>query len=119
MEKKKDKIDHMLSTLVKENNLVGATLVSRDGLLLVKKTAGDLDTVAAMTAMGVASIETAVSEWGLGAVQSIEVTTNQYQFVTVNAGSRAILTVSLKKRDTSTLRSILIKAGREMGKVLD
>ncbi len=115
MERKKDRIKGMLSKLVREEGLDGAVLISRDGLVIVTE-GKELDAVAAMTAVGVASLETAASEWKLGPVEKVEVETPQHMMVVADAGPEAVLAVAVKKgRDVSEK---LKGAGKEIEKVL-
>lgn len=118
MERKKNKIKGMLSKLMSENALLEAIVLSRDGLVVIEETGEKAETVAAMVSVGVASLETAASEWDLGTAKSITVETSRHKMISVGAGPQAILLVSLEKRDTEDLLPKLVSAGMEIEKVL-
>jgi len=98
--------------------ILGAVVVSRDGLVIVGESGGDLDTVAAMTSVAMAAAETAVSEWGFGAISNITMNALQHKVAVVNAGPNALLVASVERRDMTELLPQLEKLGREIEQVL-
>jgi predicted regulator of Ras-like GTPase activity (Roadblock/LC7/MglB family) len=96
------RLEALLQELAKEPGLLGAALVSRDGLAV--QAAGSLalarETFSAMSATFMGAAEIALSELGDGKMRSIVASTDRMKLITIGA-TRDLLLVACAASDTS------------------
>jgi len=116
-ETKKEQLIAVLQNLRKIGDLIGSSVISRDGLTIASDLAKDIDeeTFAAMSAAMQGAAETAVQELKQGDLDQIIINAQRGKIITTSAGERAIL-VSLSKPSIN-LGLILLELGRTGRKI--
>ncbi len=92
-ETKKEKLINILRKLASAEDVEGAAVVTRDGLLIASELSENIDgdTFAAMSAAMQGAAETAVQELKKASPDRIIVETKNTKLITMNAGDQALL----------------------------
>ena len=95
MKSKEEKLKDPLNDIKDIQNVKGAAVVRRDGLLIVSNLPKDIeaDQLAAMTASTVGSGETASETLSIGDVKQVTVESEHGKLISTGAGQEGILTV--------------------------
>ena len=122
METKKEQLTKILEDLRKIGDMGGASIISRDGLIIASDLSSEIDgeTFAAMSAAMMGAAETAVSELKQGSLSQIIADAEKGKLIGIGAGKTAIL-ISLIKKDAN-LGLILLemkKASKKITMLLD
>jgi len=114
---KKEQLIAILQTLKKIGDLLGSSVISRDGLTIVSDLSQDIDeeTFAAMSAAMQGAAETAVSELKQGELNQIIIDAEKGKIITISAGEKAILVVLAKP--AIKLGLILLEMGKASNKI--
>lgn len=117
MPTKKEQLTEILEELRRIGDIIGSSVISRDGLIIASDLSKevDADTFAAMSAAMQGAAETAVSELKQGNLNQIIVDAEKGKIITISAGKLAIL-VALAKSDIN-LGLILLEMGKASGKI--
>ncbi len=116
-ETKKEQLTEILQNLRKIGDIVGSSVISRDGLVIASDLAKNIDeeTFAAMSAAMQGAAETAVSELKQGSLNQIIIDANKGKIITISAGKMAILVILAKP--TINLGLVLLEMGKASGKI--
>ncbi|MCK4589860.1 MAG: roadblock/LC7 domain-containing protein [Nanoarchaeota archaeon] len=114
---KKDQLVEILQTLKKIGEVLGSSIISRDGLTIASDLSQDIDeeTFAAMSAAMQGAAETAVSELKQGNLRQIIVDAQKGKIITLSAGERAILVILAKSK--INLGLVLLEMSKASGKI--
>jgi len=116
-ETKKEKLIEILHELKKVGDILGGSVISRDGLVIASDLSKDVDeeTFAAMSAAMQGAAETAVSELKQGELNQIIIDADKGKIITISAGKMAILVILTKPN--INLGLALLELGRTSGKI--
>lgn len=92
-EKKKEKLGNLLKNLIDSEDIEGAAIVRRDGILIIAEMPSSIDgrTFAAMTATMAGAAETAVTEIKDASPDTIIVEAKNTRLVSVGAGDDVLI----------------------------
>ena len=118
-ETKKERLIEILQTLKKIGEVLGSSVISRDGLIIASDLSKDIDeeTFAAMSAAMQGAAETAVSELKQGELNQIIIDAEKGKIITISAGEKAILVILAKPK--INLGLVLLEMGKASGKISD
>jgi len=116
-ETKKEQLIAVLQNLRKIGDLIGSSVISRDGLTIASDLAKDIDeeTFAAMSAAMQGAAETAVQELKQGDLDQIIINAQRGKIITTSAGEKAILVILSKP--SINLGLILLEINRTNRKI--
>ena len=116
-ETKKEQLTEILQNLRKIGDILGSSVISRDGLTIASDLAKDIDeeTFAAMSAAMQGAAETAVQELKQGNLNQIIIDAQKGKIITISAGEKAILVILSKP--SINLGLVLLELGRASGKI--
>ena len=117
-ETKKEHLIAILQTLKKIGEVLGSSVISRDGLVIASDLSTDVDeeTFAAMSAAMQGADETAVSELKQGNLKQIIIDYQNGKIIIISAGEKAILVILAKSK--INLGLALLEMGKT-GKKID
>ncbi|MCD6547274.1 MAG: roadblock/LC7 domain-containing protein [Nanoarchaeota archaeon] len=114
---KKEELDKILLDLKATGDVLGASVVSKDGLVIASDISGtNPETFAAMSAAMAGAAETAAAELKQGGVNQIIVDAKKGKLVTINAGENALLVV-IATPDVN-LGLLLLEMGKASGRII-
>ena len=111
MESKSERLTRIIKEIVAHNDVEGAAIVARNGLLITANLPSDIDErrFGAMTATMMGAIETAAITLNKGAVKRVTAEIEKSIILGIGAGPRAIVVVSLSPNATLTELSAKIE----------
>lgn len=117
VETKKEQLIEVLQDLKKIGDILGSSVISRDGLTIASDLSKDIDeeTFAAMSAAMQGAAETAASELKQGNLNQIIVDAAKGKIISLSAGEKAILVILSKPN--LNLGLALLEMGKVIGKI--
>jgi len=121
MVEKRKELENILKGLGELGDVIGSSIVRRDGLLIASNLPSEVNAkaVAAMAAAIVGTSETSTKELDIGEFNQVIVNGSNGQYVSVGAGGEAILICLIKK--TANLGLVLLemeRSAKKLGRII-